>query len=124
MDTQKPNRENHYGIDIAPIGQAIKRARNEQHMTRESLAELLEYSVRQIQSFENKGSFTSIQLLLYLCKLFHVSLDQFLFSEEQISKSSIRRQLDSTLDTLDDKDLLILKATAESLCKAKEIAED
>lgn len=124
MDAKGNCRDNHYGINIAPIGQAIKKARNEQNMTRESLAELVEYSVRQIQSFENKGNFTSIQLLFYLCKIFHISLDQFLFDEERQSKSSVRRQLDSVLDTLDDRDLLILKATAESLCRAKETAED
>ena len=49
MDAKGNCRDNHYGINIAPIGQAIKKARNEQNMTRESLAELVEYSVRQIQ---------------------------------------------------------------------------
>ena len=124
MDNKGNCRANHYGIDITPIGKEIKKARIEKHITRERLAETVEYSDRQIQSIENKGKFPSVPLLLYLCKIFHVSLDHFIFDKELVSKSSIRRQLDSVLDTLDDKDLLVIKATAESLCKAKETAED
>lgn len=91
-----------------------------QHI-REELAELVNYSVRQIQGIENEGQFPSIQSL---SKIFLVSLDHYLFDEEPVSKSSVRRQLDSVLDSLGDRDLLIIKATAESLCKAKEITED
>ena len=41
----------------------VKKARNTEHMTRENLAELLDYSVRHVQSIENDGQFPSIQLL-------------------------------------------------------------
>lgn len=124
MNDKKLFRENHYGINFAPIGKAIEKARVEKRITRESIAETVDYSVRQIQAIERENQLPSVPLLLYLCKIFHVSLDHFIFDTEPISKSSIRRQLDSVLDTLDDRDLLVIKATAESLCKAKETAED
>lgn len=82
MDDRKCNLD----FDFTPIGQAIKKARNTEHMTRESLAELLDYSVRHVQSIENDGQFPSIQLLFFLARRFHISLDQFLFPEEKTVK--------------------------------------
>ena len=119
MDDRKCNLD----FDFTPIGQAIKKARNTEHMTRESLAELLDYSVRQVQSIENDGQFPSIQLLFFLARRFHISLDQFLFPEEKTVKSSTRRQVDALLDELDDKELSVIEATVRSLCKVKEPEE-
>ncbi|WP_370771516.1 helix-turn-helix domain-containing protein [[Ruminococcus] torques] len=115
MDDRKCNLD----FDFTPIGQAIKKARNTEHMTRESLAELLDYSVRHVQSIENDGQFPSIQLLFFLARRFHISLDQFLFPEEKTVKSSTRRQVDALLNELDDKELSVIEATVRSLCKAK-----
>ena len=84
MDDRKCNLD----FDFTPIGQAIKKARNTEHMTRESLAELLDYSVRHVQSIENDGQFPSIQLLFFLARRFHISLDQFLFPEEKTVKKT------------------------------------
>lgn len=112
-------RENNFGINFAPIGQAIKKARIAQNMTREQLAEKIQYSTRHVQSIENEGQFPSIQLFIYLVRMFHISLDEFIFADEQVEKTSLRRQLDIILDKLDDKELTIIEATANSLCKAK-----
>ena len=46
MDDKKLFRENHYGINFAPIGKAIEKARVEKRITRESIAETVDYSVR------------------------------------------------------------------------------
>ena len=116
-------RDNNFGIDFAPIGQAIKKARIAQNMTREQLAGIIEYSIRHVQSIENEGQFPSIQLFIYLVRMFHISLDEFIFADEKVEKNSQRRQLDTLLDKLDDKELAIIEATANGLCKAKEPEE-
>lgn len=95
-------RDNNFGIDFAPIGQAIKKARIAQNMTREQLAGIIEYSIRHVQSIENEGQFPSIQLFIYLVRMFHISLDEFIFADEKVEKTSQRRQLDTLLDKLDD----------------------
>ena len=92
-------------------------------MTREQLAGIIDYSVRHVQSIENEGQFPSIQLFIYLVRMFHISLDEFIFADEKAEKTSQRRQLDAVLDKLDDKELAIIEATANSLCKAKEPEE-
>ena len=106
-------RDNNFGIDFAPIGQAIKKARIAQNMTREQLAGIIEYSIRHVQSIENEGQFPSIQLFIYLVRMFHISLDEFIFADEKVEKTSQRRQLDTLLDKLDDK-----AALSRRLCKS------
>lgn len=117
------DRKNNFGIDFTPIWQAIKKARIAQNLTREQLAGIIEYSVRHVQSIENEGQFPRIQLFIYLVRMFNISLDEFVFAGEKVEKTTERRQLDKILDKLNDKELAIIKATADSLCKAKEPEE-
>ena len=48
-----------------------------------------------------------------------VSVDQFFFPDKEANKSSQRRQLDSLLDEMDGKDLVIITATAKGIKEAK-----
>ena len=110
-------------FDFTPIGLAIKKAREAKKITRERLVENLGISTRHLQSVENGGQFPSFKLFIKLITMFDVSVDQYIFPDKEAEKSSARRRLDSLLDTLDDKDLSIIEATAYSLYKAKEQAE-
>mgnify|MGYP000884845645 CR=1 FL=1 len=82
-------------FDFTPIGQAIKKARETNGITREQLV-----------------------------TMFDISVDQYIFPEKKSNKSTRRRQIDSLLDTLDDRELSVIEATANSLCKAKEQTEE
>ncbi|HBT64668.1 MAG TPA: transcriptional regulator [Ruminococcaceae bacterium] len=111
-------------FDFTPIGQAIKKARETNGITREQLAEQLDYAARHIQSIENEGQHPSFQLFTQLVTMFDISVDQYIFPEKKSNKSTRRRQIDSLLDTLDDRELSVIEATANSLCKAKEQTEE
>lgn len=56
--------------------------------------------------------------------MFDVSVDQYIFPDKKSDKSTLRRQIDTLLDTLDDKELSIIEATIKGLCKAKEQTEE
>ena len=56
--------------------------------------------------------------------MFDVSVDEHIHTGEKTKKSSVRRRLDAMLDQLDDKELSIVEATVNGLCKAKEQPED
>ena len=101
-------------FNFTPIGLAIKKAREAKKITRERLVENLGISTRHLQSVENEGQFPSFKLFIKLITMFDVSVDQYIFSDREAEKSSARRRLDSLLDTLDDKDLSIIEATAYS----------
>lgn len=110
-------------FDFVPIGQAIKKAREKRELTREQLAELLDITPRHLQSIENEGQHPSLQLFVQLITMFHISADQYIFSDKQIEKTSLRRQVDVLLDTFNDKELTVIEGTAKGICKAKEPEE-
>ena len=110
-------------FDFMPLGQASKKAREAKEITREQLAEILDVAPRHIQSIENEGQYPSFPLFVRLVTMFNISADQYLFTDKQAEKSSLRRQIDSILDTFEDKELIIIDSTAKGICRAKESME-
>ena len=104
-------RNNDFDFDFMPIGQAIKKARE------------AGYAPRHIQAIENEGKYPSIELFIQLIQMFDVSVDEYIFPDKEVKKSSVRRRLDAQLDKLDDKELSVIEATVNGLCKAKEPEE-
>lgn len=110
-------------FDFMALGQAIKKAREARKMTREQLAEIFDIAPRHIQSIENEGQYPSLPLFVRLVSMFNISVDQYIFSDKQIEKTTLRRQVDSILDTFGDKELTIIEGTVRGICKAKEPEE-
>ena len=107
-------RNNDFDFDFMPIGQAIKKAREARGMTREQLAGIIGYA---------PGQHPSIELFIQLITMFDVSVDEYIFPEKEVKKSSARRRLDAQLDKLNDRELSVIEATVNGLCMAKEPEE-
>jgi len=116
MDT----RNNDFDFDFTPIGQAIKKARTAKGMTRDELSRIVDYDPRHLQAVENEGQKPSLELFIQLVTMFAVSVDEYIFPDKEVKKSSVRRRLDAELDKLNDKELSVIEATVIGLCKAKE----
>ena len=116
-------RNNNFDFDFTPIGQAIKKAREARGMTREQLSGIIGYAPRHIQSIENEGQYPSLELFIQLVTMFNISVDEYIFPQKEVKKSSVRRRLDAQLDILDDRELSVIEATVNGLCKAKEPEE-
>ena len=116
-------RNNDFDFDFTPIGQAIKKARTSQGMTREQLASIVDYDPRHLQAIENEGQYPSLELFIQLVTMFNISVDEYIFPQKEVKKSSVRRRLDAQLDILDDRELSVIEATVNGLCKAKEPEE-
>lgn len=109
---------NNNKYDFTAIGRAIKEARESRGWTRERLAQEIDLAPRYIMSLENKGQHPSFQVFYELVTLFNISVDQFFFSDREAEKNTQRRQLDTLLDTLDNKGLRIVTATAKGIQEA------
>jgi len=105
--------------DFKALGLAIKEARNTKGMSRNQLADMMNIAPRYIASIENSGQHPSLQIFYELVTLLDVSVDQFFFPDKVANKSSQRKQLDSLLDEMDGKDLVIMTATAKGIKEAK-----
>ena len=108
-----------FDYDFTPLGHAIKQAREAKGITREKMAEMLNYAPRHIQAIENDGQYPSVELLIRLVTMFDISVDEYIFPNKQPEKSSTRRRLDTLLDQFDDDDLSVIEATALSLYSTK-----
>lgn len=92
-------------------------------MTREQLARIVDYDPRHLQAVENEGQKPSLELFIQLMTMFDVSVDEYIFPNKEVKKSSVRRRLDAQLDKLDDRELSVIESTVNGLCKAKEPEE-
>lgn len=119
MDRKIPN----FDFDFSPIGQAIKESRTARKLTREQLAEESNYSDRHITSIENEGQFPSAELLFWLAQKFELSLDQYVFPDKNIGKTTARRQADAKLNELNDRELRIISNLADNLIALREPEE-
>lgn len=105
--------------DFKALGQAIKDARNSKGMSRNQLADKMNIAPRYIASIENSGQHPSLQIFYELVTILDVSVDQFFFPNKETEKTTQRRQLESMLDEMDSKDLIIMTATAKGIHEAK-----
>ena len=117
-------RNNAFSFDFTPFGQAIKKAREGKGMTREQLSGIIGYAPRHIQAIENEGQYPSIELFIQLVTMFDISVDEYIFPNKEVKRSSVRRRLDAQLDKLSNQELSVIEATVSGLCKAKEQPED
>ena len=113
-------RNNSFKFDFMPTGQAIKQAREARGMTRERLSEITGYAPRHIQAIENEGQVPSVELLVQRATVFDVSIDEHIFKDGQVTKSSIRKRVDTLLDGQEDNDLIVIEGTSKGIDKAKE----
>ena len=100
-------------FDFKAFGQAIKAARKAKGISRNQLADKMNIAPRYIASIENSGQHPSLQIFYELVTLLDVSVDQFFFPNKETDKSTQRRQLETLLDSMDNKDLAVI--TVKSL---------
>jgi len=109
--------------DFSKLGQAIKRARKNKRLTREKFAEIIDLSPRYIMSIENKGQHPSLQKFYELVTMFNISVDEYFFPDAGENKTTSRRELDAIIDSLDERDIKIVMATARAIQENKETGE-
>ena len=105
--------------DFKAFGAAIKAARKEYGESRKKVSDELYISPRYLANIENKGQQPSLQVFYDLVTRYHISVDQFFFPNDNVEKSTQRRQLDTLLDSMSDKGLRIVAATAKEITEVE-----
>ena len=107
-------------LDFHALGREIKRKREAKGWTQEYLAQLVDRTPRSIMYFENRGQHPSLNTFYQIVTLLDISVDQFFYPDRQSSESDCRQHIDRLLNTMDEKALTVMEATAEGLQKARE----
>ena len=105
--------------DFTAFGKAIKEARTTRGESRKKVSDDMNLSPRYLANIENKGQLPSLQIFYELVTLLDVSVDQFFFPNKETDKSTQRRQLETLLDSMDNKDLTVITATAKAIQEVK-----
>ena len=100
--------------DFKAFGQAIKAARTERKESRKKVSDEMFISPRYLANIENNGQHPSLQIFFELMLRYDISVDQFLL-EKPDTENTQRRQLDTLLDTMSDKGIRIVTATAKEI---------
>ncbi|MPM54045.1 hypothetical protein SDC9_100818 [bioreactor metagenome] len=106
--------------DFRALGQVIKATRTARGMSRKQLSDKMNIAPRYIASIENSGQHPSLQIFYELVTFFDISVDQFFFPDKRAGVTTQRRQLETLLDDMDDKDLTIITATAKGIKEARD----
>ena len=70
--------------------------------------------------FENRGQHPSLNTFYQIVTLLDISVDQFFYSDRQNGESDCLQHIDRLLNTMNEKELTAMEATAEGLQKARE----
>ena len=106
-------------LDFHALGREIKRKREAKGWTQEYLAQLVDRTPRSIMYMENRGQHPSLNVFYKLVTLLEISVDQFFFPDKLNGESTCRKHIDVLLNSMDEKELTVLEATAEGLQKAR-----
>ena len=69
---------------------------------------------------KNVGSHTSFQLFHDLVTMFNISVDEYFYPAEKVTKSTARRQIETSLDLLRDNELKIIQGTIDGILNSRE----
>src|SRR5699024_12347155 len=90
------------------------------HDPQADVPELVGKTDRTIMNTENTGQHPSFNLFFRLVTLCDISVDQFFYTEGNRRGNSCRKHIDVLLDSMNEKELVVMEATAEGLKKARE----
>ena len=107
-------------LDFHALGREIKRKREAKGWTQEYLAQLVDRTPRSIMYMENRGQKPSLNVFYQLVTCWKFPWINSFFPDKLNGESTCRKQIDVMLNSMDEKELTVMKYTAEGLQKARE----
>ncbi len=98
------------------LGNAIRNARIENHLSQEALAEIIGITPTHLKHIESEHRKPSIDVLFKLAETLHLSLDNIVFPEEDTYKLK-RQEVYTLLPFCTEKELQIIIDLIRSLAK-------
>ncbi|TCL54960.1 helix-turn-helix protein [Hydrogenispora ethanolica] len=100
------------------FGEKIRNLRKAQNMSQQELAKILDVHPKHISRYENNVSQPSLEVLLKLRDLFHVSLDYLATDEDSHDFHYKDKELESyfeAVDRLNEEDKQVIKKIIEAM---------
>lgn len=110
-------------FDYQAFGQEVRRRREEKGLTQNDLAQLVDRSDRTILNIENHSQRPSVDLLSQLARILEFSVDKFIFPCTQNPESELRQRLSQKVNSMNEKELIVMDSTADGLRKARDAGQ-
>ena len=112
-------------FDFHGLGAALKRASSgsKKGGHRNILAQLVDLTPALLMYIENRGQHPRLNKFYLITTLLDISVDQFFFPCNEDGDNNRRKQVDVLLNDMEEKELIVMEATAQGLKKARETAE-
>ncbi len=104
------------GLQRGVLGNAIRTARIKAGYTHEELAELLDITPTHLKHIESEHRRPSIEVLLHIMELLHLSLDSLVFPQSE-EKHAVIRDIYHLLMGCTEKELQIIDDLVHSLIR-------
>lgn len=108
-------------FNFRPLGKEIKRKREARGWTQDYLGQLIDRTSHTVMYMETRGQHPSLNTFYQVVTLLDISVDRFFFPERHSKESERRQRIDTLLDSLDERELAVIEATAEGLKNSREI---
>jgi transcriptional regulator with XRE-family HTH domain len=103
--------------DFSPIGAAIKRARLNRDISRETLSEICELSVGYIKEIENTGKSPGFQSFWRLVTMLNISVDEYFYPDNMPELDSRRRNIIGMINEVKSDDVYVLENVIKILAQ-------
>ena len=110
-------------LDFHALGREIKCKREEKGWTQEYLAQLVDRTPRSIMYMENRGQHPSLNIFFKIVTLLDISVDKFFWPNKLGDGNERREHVDRMLNSMDEKELIIMESAAEGIIKARKRSE-
>lgn len=107
-------------LDCHALGKEIKRRRKAKGWTQEHLAQLVDLTPRSIMYIENRGQHTSLNAFYKLVTLLDISVDEFFYPDKLGSENEHRKHIDHLLNSMDERELIVMEGTAMAIEQSRE----
>lgn len=101
------------------LGNTIRQARLDNHMTQEKLAELVQITPTHLKHIESEHRKPSIEVLFALSSVLHFSLDALLIPKESREQAKRKNELNLLISSCTDNELKVLIAALQELAHQK-----
>ncbi|MGN1175290.1 MAG: helix-turn-helix transcriptional regulator [Roseburia sp.] len=101
------------------LGNTIRQARIDNHLTQEQLAELVQITPTHLKHIESEHRKPSIEVLFSLASVLHFSLDALLLTNETYEHTKRKNELNLLINSCTDQELDVFIAALRELALQK-----
>lgn len=106
------------------FGVDVKAARSAKHLSRRTLAEIVNIDSRYLANIENEGTIPSLPVIIQLIKVCGLPVERYFYPEVMREGSAQRQRISHKLKLCPEQYLTVIEGALDGALKTKESADE